>query len=188
MRVVVGRIGRAHGIKGDLAVEVRTDEPERRFAPGSTLVAGDRTVVVAAARNHSGRLLLRLEGVADRTAAEALQGTVLEVDVDPADLPDEDDAYYDHQLVGLRVHDHAGTDLGEVVDVVHLPEQDLLSIDLDDGREGVLVPFVEALVPGVDLAAGHVTLADVPGLLDQDAADTATAGHVATGHDAGEQT
>ncbi len=83
MRVVVGRIGRAHGIKGELAVQVRTDEPERRFAPGTALVAGDRTVVVAAARNHSGRLLLRLEGVGDRTAAEALHGRVLEVDVDP---------------------------------------------------------------------------------------------------------
>lgn len=166
MRVVVGRIGRAHGIKGDVAVEVRTDEPDRRFAPGSTLVAGDRTVVVAAARNHSGRLLLRLEGVGDRTAAEALQGTILEVDVDPDDVPDEDDAYYDHQLVGLRVHDHAGVDVGVVADVLHLPEQDLLSVDLDDGPSGLLVPFVTAIVPDVDLEAGHVGLADVPGLLD----------------------
>jgi 16S rRNA processing protein RimM len=166
VRVVVGRIGRAHGIKGEVAVEVRTDEPERRFAPGSSLVAGDRTVRVAAARNHSGRLLLRLEGVADRTAAEALQGRVLEVDVDPADVPEEDDAYYDHQLVGLRVHDHDGTDVGVVADVLHLPEQDLLSVDLDGGARGVLVPFVAALVPDVDLGAGLVRLADVPGLLD----------------------
>jgi 16S rRNA processing protein RimM len=166
VRVVVGRVGRAHGIKGEVAVEVRTDEPERRFAPGSSLVAGDRTVVVAAARNHSGRLLLRLEGVPDRTAAEALQGRVLEVEVDPADVPDEDDAYYDHQLVGLRVHDHGGADVGVVADVLHLPEQDLLSVDLDDGPRGVLVPFVVALVPDVDLDAGLVRLADVPGLLD----------------------
>jgi 16S rRNA processing protein RimM len=169
VRVVVGRIGRAHGIKGDVAVEVRTDEPERRFAPGSTLVAGDRTVVVAAARNHSGRLLLRLEGVADRTAAEALHGRLLEVDVDPADVPEEDDAFYDHQLVDLRVRTHDGADVGVVTEVLHLPEQDLLSVDLDDGARGVLVPFVVALVPEVDLEAGHVTLADVPGLLDPDA-------------------
>ncbi|KQP82045.1 ribosome maturation factor RimM [Aeromicrobium sp. Leaf291] len=174
MRVVVGRIGRAHGIKGELTVDVRTDEPERRFAPGTALVAGDRTVVVAAARNHSGRLLLRLEGVADRTAAEALHGRVLEVDIDPADEPDEDDAYYDHQLVGLRVHDHHGVDVGIVTEVLHLPEQDLLSVDLDDGARGVLVPFVTALVPEVDLAAGHVALADVPGLLDRDAQAVAT--------------
>ncbi|RYY42102.1 MAG: ribosome maturation factor RimM [Actinomycetales bacterium] len=174
MRVVVGRIGRAHGIKGELTVDVRTDEPERRFAPGSALVAGDRTVVVAAARNHSGRLLLRLEGVADRTAAEALHGRVLEIDLDPDDEPDEDDAYYDHQLMGLRVHDHEGADVGIVVEVLHLPEQDLLSVDLDDGARGVLVPFVTALVPEVDLAAGHVALADVPGLLDPDAQAVAT--------------
>lgn len=171
MRVVVGRIGRAHGIKGELTVDVRTDEPERRFAAGSSLVAGDRTVVVAAARNHSGRLLLRLEGVTDRTGAETLHGRLLEVDVDPADEPVEDDAYYDHQLVGLRVHDHVGTDVGVVTEVLHLPEQDLLSIDLDDGPSGVLVPFVGALVPVVDLAAGLVRLADVPGLLDPDASE-----------------
>ncbi|ALX04520.1 MULTISPECIES: ribosome maturation factor RimM [Aeromicrobium] len=184
MRVVVGRIGRAHGIKGELAVQVRTDEPERRFAPGTALVAGDRTVVVAAARNHSGRLLLRLEGVGDRTAAEALHGRVLEVDVDPDDVPEDDDAYYDHQLVGLRVHDHAGTDVGVVADVLHLPEQDLLSLDLDAGARGVLVPFVVALVPDVDLGAGHVTLADVPGLLDPDAQAVAEPERAAGGADA----
>lgn len=176
MRVVVGRIGRAHGIKGELTVDVRTDEPERRFAAGTALVAGDRTVVVAAARNHSGRLLLRLEGVADRTAAEALHGRVLEIDIDPDDEPDEDDAYYDHQLVGLRVHDHHGADVGTVTEVLHLPEQDLLSVDLDDGARGVLVPFVTALVPDVDLAAGLVRLADVPGLLDPDAQAVAADG------------
>lgn len=169
MRVVVGRIGRAHGIKGELTVEVRTDEPERRFAPGSSLVSGSRTLVVAGSRMHSGRLLLRIQGVADRTAAEALQGSVLEVDVDPAVVPDEDDAYYDHQLEGLDVLDHAGARVGTVSEVLHLPQQDLLVVRADD-RE-VMVPFVAAIVPTVDLDAGSITLADVPGLLDPDAAD-----------------
>lgn len=169
MRVVVGRIGRAHGIKGELTVEVRTDEPERRFAPGSSFVCGTRTLVVASSRQHSGRLLLRVEGVGDRTAAEALQGSLLEVDVDPSVVPDEDDAYYDHQLEGLSVLDHDGSPVGVVAEVLHLPQQDLLLVRVDE-RE-VMVPFVAALVPTVDLDAGTLTLADVPGLLDPDAAD-----------------
>ena len=171
MRVVVGRIGRAHGIRGDVAVDIRTDEPERRFAPGSSLVCGDRTVVVTASRRHQGRLLVTLEGIADRTAAEGLHGRLLEVDVDPDDVPAEDDEFYDHQVVGLTVLDHAGARVGTVTDVLHLPAQDTLAVDAD-GRE-VLVPFVEALVPDVDLDAGTLTLADVPGLLDPGSAEEA---------------
>lgn len=172
MRVVVGRVGRAHGIRGELSVQIRTDEPERRFASGSSLVCGGRTVVVAASRHHSGRLLVTLEGVVDRTAAERLLGAVLEADVDPGDVPAEPDEYYDHQLVGLRVLDAEGGEVGVVTAVVHLPHQDTLVVDAD-GRE-VLVPFVDALVPVVDLAAGILGLADVPGLLDPDAAESAT--------------
>ena len=172
MLVVVGRIGRAHGIRGELSVEVRTDEPERRFAPGSSLVAGDRPVVVEAVRRHSGRLLVRLRGVADRTAAEQWQGALLEAEVDADELPDEDDAYYDHQLVGLRVLDHGGTAVGTVASVLHLPVQDLLVVDTGDAE--TMVPFVSELVPVVDLDAGALHLADVPGLVDPDAAESAT--------------
>jgi 16S rRNA processing protein RimM len=166
MLVVVGRIGRAHGIRGELNVEIRTDEPERRFAPGSTLLADGRPVTVRSGRHHSGRLLVSFDGVPDRTAAEELHGAVLEADVDSAERPSEPDEFYDHQLVDLAVRGSDDRVLGTVVDVLHLPEQDTLVID-HEGRE-VLVPFVSALVPTVDLAGGYLRVDDAPGLLDED--------------------
>lgn len=164
IRVTVGRIGRAHGIRGEIVIDVRTDEPERRFARGVSLSAGSRTLTVAASRWHSGRLLVSFAEVADRTAAENLRGTMLESDVDPDELPDDDDAYYDRQLIGLEARTSAGEAIGEVVSVVHHDEQDTLIIRAE-GRE-VMVPFVAAIVPIVDLTGGHLVLADLPGLLD----------------------
>ncbi|MGA8850369.1 MAG: ribosome maturation factor RimM [Aeromicrobium sp.] len=171
MLVVVGRIARAHGLRGELGVQVRTDEPERRFAAGSSVVCGTRTLTVTSARWHSGRLLVTFDGVDDRTAAEALHGVIIESEIDPADLPDEPDEFYDRQLVGLEVR-RGGPDgpaVGIVTAVLHLPDQDTLAIDID-GRE-VLVPFVTELVPDIDVAGGFVTVADVPGLLDPQQAD-----------------
>lgn len=170
LTVVVGRVARAHGIRGELAVEVRTDEPDRRLAPGTILRCEGRDLRVAASRRHQGKLLLRFDGIDDRTEAERWHGRLLEADVDPAEEPEADDEFYDHQLVGLAVHDPAGRSIGTVRSVEHLPSQELLVIDAD-GTE-VLVPFVEALVPEVDLAAGHLVVADVPGLLDPDAAES----------------
>lgn len=169
MLVVVGRIGRAHGIRGEVNVDIRTDEPERRLAPGSSVVCGDRTLTVGTARPHAGRLVVRFVEIADRTAAETLHGRTLEVEVDPLDTPDDPDEFYDHQLVGLEAHT-ADRLIGIVAAVLHLPEQDLLSIDAD-GRE-LLVPFVAELVPEVDLVAGRLLVVDVPGLLDPDAAES----------------
>lgn len=168
MLVVVGRLSRAHGIRGEIAVTVRTDEPERRFAPGSSLVCGDRTLTVRSSRHHSGRLLVAFEEVPDRTAAEHLTGTLLEAEIDPSEVPDDPEEFYDHQLVDLAVQTADGSVVGTVTAVLHLPEQDSLVVDVD-GRE-VIVPFVEALVPDVDLTAGHVRLSDVPGLLDPEGA------------------
>lgn len=172
MRVVVGRIGRAHGIRGDLNVDIRTDEPERRFASGASVlcrVGGtERVLTVASARPHSGRLVVTFAEVPDRTAAEQLHGVTLEAEVDPDEAPDEDDAFYDRQLIGLTVR-VGQNDRGQVLEVLHLPAHDTLVIEID-GRQ-VLVPFVEALVPQVDLVAGTVTVFDQPGLLDPDAAD-----------------
>ncbi|TCJ00306.1 ribosome maturation factor RimM [Aeromicrobium sp. IC_218] len=168
MRVVVGRIGRAHGIRGEVSVEPRTDEPERRFAPGSSVFSGSRTLTIVAARHHSGRLLVRFTGVDDRNAAEALRGLLLEVDIDPDELPEDPDEFYDHQLEGLEVRS-AGEVVGTVSQVVHLPAQDLLLVKLD-ARE-VYVPFVTEIVPVVDVRGGFVEVADVPGLLDPDGAD-----------------
>ena len=172
VEVIVGIVGRAHGIKGEVAVDVRTDEPERRFAAGSSLrIEGSkRALTVESVRDHSGRMLVRFREHPDRTAVERLRGTVLVVDVDADERPADEEEFYDRQLTGLRVLDHEGGDVGVVTDVLHLPEQDLLEIRTPSGLR--LVPFVKAVVPQVDLAAGTVRLADVPGLLsDLDADD-----------------
>lgn len=165
MRVVVGRIGRAHGVRGEVAIDVRTDEPERRFAAGSTLIAGDRTLTIAKTRWHSGRMLASFAEVPDRTAAELLRGTLLEADVDPDELPSDDSEFYDRQLIGLGARTAAGEVLGEIASVVHHDEQDTLVIRSDEGAE-ILVPFVSEIVPTVDLAGGFIVVADLPGLLD----------------------
>ncbi len=170
MLVVVGRIKRAHGIKGELAVEIRTDEPERRFAAGSSVICGDRTLTIASSRFHSGRLLVAFREVPDRTAAEQLHGRLVEVEVDPADRPDDPDELYDHQLIGLQVRDADDAVVGIVTAVMHGSAQDTLVVDA--GAQEVLVPFVEAHVPDIDLDDGVVRLADVPGLLDSEAVDS----------------
>ncbi len=169
IEVLVGIIGRPHGVHGELAVEPRTDEPALRFAPGALVrVEGsDRSLTVESARDHSGRLLVRFRGVSDRNDAEAMRGTRLVAEVDPATGPGEPEEYYDRQLIGLRVIDAGGTEIGQVAAVAHLPSQDLLEIDADGSVR--LVPFVAELVPEVDLELGLVRLADVPGLLADEA-------------------
>ncbi|GAB3208178.1 ribosome maturation factor RimM [Marinactinospora thermotolerans] len=167
MRLVVGRIGRAHGIRGDVAVEVRTDDPAARFAPGAVLLTEPATVgplTVKSAREHTGRLLVRFESVRDRTAAEGLRGVTLLVDsaeIPPVEDPDE---FHDHELLGLRVLTPDGTDVGVVEDILH-NAQDLLVITDASGDE-ILVPFVRALVPEVDTEAGRIVIDPPPGLLD----------------------
>lgn len=168
MRLVVGRLGRAHGIRGELTVEVRTDVPEERFAVGSVLLCSGRadvpsTVTVTEAHWHSGRLLLRLDGVSDRTAAEALRGTLLEADVEP--VVGEDDEFHDLVLVGLEVRDPGGQVLGTVDEVLHLPAQDLLAVSRPSGPQ-LLVPFVTEIVPVVDVARGFL-VAELPAGLDE---------------------
>lgn len=170
MRVVIGRIGKAHGIRGDVTVEVRTDEPERRFAVGTTLLSTHATpLVIADARDHSGRLLLRFEGIDDRNAAEALRGTMLEADIDPTEKPTDEDEYYDRQLIGLTAVRVDGSPLGSISDVVHLPGHDLLAVT-HPSRGEVLVPFVHEIVTEVDLLEGRVII-DPPGGLFEDLDD-----------------
>lgn len=163
--VRLGSVGRAHGLKGEVAVHVSTDEPERRFVRGAQLRAGDRTVVVAGSRLHAGTMLLSFEGVKDRSAAEALRGLDLWASVPDDDVPTAADEFYDRVLVGMSVHDHAGTRVGTVSDVAHLPAHDSLQVQTADGE--YLVPFVQALVPLVDIEAGVIHLADVGGLLGE---------------------
>lgn len=168
MQLVIGRIGRPHGLRGDVSVEVRTDDPERRFAPG-TAVATDPAsagpLVIESRRWHSGVLLVRFEGVNDRNRAEDLRGTTLVID--SADIPpsDDPDEFYDHQLIGLAVVTPDGERVGEVSDVLH-HGQDLLVVRRS-GAE-VYVPFVKALVPVVDLDKGVLVVDGPAGLLDPD--------------------
>lgn len=167
MRVVVGRIGRPHGIRGEVTVETRTDEPDSRFAAGSQLFVENTNDVltVSAMHWHSGRLLVSFEGVHDRNQAEELRDTVVEIDRDPYDLPEEPGEFFDSQLVGCAVFDASGSALGQVSDVVHLPGQDLLSITSAMGVE-FMVPFIEQFVPEVDIAAARIVITPPPGLLD----------------------
>jgi 16S rRNA processing protein RimM len=165
--VVVGRIGRPHGVRGEVTVEVRTDDPDLRFVPGAVLRTdpADRgPVTITGVHWHSGTLLLRLEGIDSREAAEAVRNTELLVGV--ADLPEieDPDSYYDHQLVGLTARLPDGGVLGEIAVVRH-EAQDLLVVRRAEGPE-VLVPFVSAIVPTVDLQGGFVVVDPPEGLLD----------------------
>ncbi len=172
MRVVVGRIGRPHGIKGEVTVEPRTDEPDERFAPGAVLLLDDpgASLVVERTHWHSGRLLVTFQGVTDRNAAEALRGTLVHVERAEDELPEDPEEFYDSSLEGCAVVLRDGTVVGEVVDVVHLPAQDLLAVRRE-GRSEVLIPFVEQLVPEVDLAARVIVVDPPGGLLDDDGDD-----------------
>lgn len=166
-QLVVGRIGRPHGIRGEITIDVRTDEPDARFAPGAEIAtdpAEAGPLTVERARWHSGRLLVAFAGVADRTAAEELRGTWLVVAPDDIiDTGDPDD-FHDSELVGLSAVTVAGDEVGTVAEVRHFG-QDLLVISRNDGGEA-LVPFVAALVPEVDVAAGRLVIDPPAGLLD----------------------
>jgi len=174
-RLVVGRVLRPHGLHGEVAVEVLSDAPGR-FAPGAELGLGDldaggaaatgtglRPLVVAAARWHHGRLLLTVDGVGDRDAAETLRGGLLSIPVEAA-RPLEPGEYWPHQLIGLPVLDRDGQPRGTIAEVLPGTAHDLLSVRLPDDRTA-LVPAVAALVR-VDLDAGRVVVDTLPGLLD----------------------
>jgi 16S rRNA processing protein RimM len=168
VQLVVGRIGRAHGIKGDVFVDIRTDEPEIRFAAGSVLdtdPAEFGPLTVGSARNHSGRTVVSFVGVPDRTAAEKLRGVRLVIDSDILSPIDDPDEWHDHELAGLTVVDLQGQRLGTVTEIVHGPAGDLLAIGRGDGRES-LVPFLREFVPEVDVTAGRIVVAPPAGLLD----------------------
>lgn len=198
MQVTVGRIGRPYGVRGYVAVSVRTDEPEQRFAVGSRLDTdppASGPLTVAAARWHSGELVVRFQGIRDRDAAASLRGTWLSVDSGTLEPPEDPDEFRDHDLIGLAVRTADGSPVGEVTDVLHYG-QDLLVIGSNrsasasgpgggtggGGTGGggtaaartrpaeILVPFVKAIVTDVDLAAGVLVIDPPPGLLDPDEA------------------
>jgi 16S rRNA processing protein RimM len=186
--LVVGQIGKPHGIRGEVSVHVRTDEPEERFVVGSaftTEVPRDRRVstgpaapaapgvafqvprrlVVESLRWHQGYGIVQFEGIRDRDVAEALRGVLLQVDSAELTPPADPDEFHDHQLLGLRVESLDGAELGTVDGIDHAPASDLIVLKKAAGGTA-LIPFVSQFVPSVDLAAGRI-LVDLPeGLLD----------------------
>ena len=167
LRLVVGRIGKAHGVKGEVTIEVRTDDPDLRFAPGIELVtdpASRGPLTVRRGRVQGARFVLSFEGVNDRNAAEALRNTLLVADIDPDESPEDPDEYYDHQLEGLTVRTVDGVELGVVEQMIHGPAQDLFAIRRPNGGE-LLLPFILEFVPDVDLERGVVTADPPEGLL-----------------------
>jgi 16S rRNA processing protein RimM len=167
----VGRLTKAHGLKGALKVELYTDDPDRRFTPGATFTLQvptsspwhGKTLELIELKWYNSHAVGFFKDVPDRTAAETLVKAILWVEQDAAELPDEDDAWYDHQLVGLGVV-RDGIRIGTVSQIDHLPAQDLLTIKTDAGD--VLVPFVKAIVPTVDIKAGTLTVTPPPGLFE----------------------
>jgi 16S rRNA processing protein RimM len=156
MRLNVGRIGRAHGILGEATIEVRTDEPDRRFAIGAEVLTEDGALTVSSARVHNGILLLGFKGINDRNAIEKLRNTLLYAEVDINESGEDEDDYHVQQLIGLRAELEDGSEYGVVTDVLNLPAQDCLAIKTKSGE--VLIPFVHQLVPVVDLANKKVVV------------------------------
>jgi 16S rRNA processing protein RimM len=156
MRLLVGRIGRAHGILGEATIEVRTDEPDRRFAIGAIVQTDSNgELKVISGRVHNGILLLGFEGITDRNSVEKLRNTLLYADVDINESND-DDEYHVMQLIGCTAVLESGAAFGEITDVINLPGQDLLAIKTTQGEQ--LIPFVHQLVPTVDIVNKKVVV------------------------------
>jgi len=172
----VARLVKAHGLKGGLKLELYTDNPELRFKPGTVLslqVPTDspwfgHNLVVRELRFYNAQAVAFFEGIDDRTQAEGLVKAILWVSDDVETIPEEDDAWFDHQLVGLAVW-RDGQEIGRVARVDHLPSQDLLAIEMAQGDE-VLLPFVKQFVPDVDVANARVTITPPGGLFEDSAA------------------
>jgi len=225
MQLVVGRITRPHGVHGEVSVEVRTDEPDRRFAVGRVLPtdpAAAGPLTVDSLRWHSGRLLIQFAGVTDRNQAEELRGTWLTLDSAEAGPSGDPDEFHDAELIGLAVVTTTGQPVGRVTDVRHFG-QDLLVIEPEPAgsqpsspgsgpsgagpaptgpaptgpagrgpalaargpargapRSELLVPFVAAIVPEVDVAAGRLVIDPPPGLLELAAGEPGPAGPAGT--------
>ncbi|ALC06238.1 Ribosome maturation factor RimM [Corynebacterium deserti GIMN1.010] len=162
----IGKVVKSHGIRGEVVVEITTDEPEIRFAKGEVLngkqAGKDHSLTIDAARAHQGRLLIKFKEVPDRNVADSLRGT--RFFAPPLEVEDDDDGFYDHELEGLRII-HNGEDIGEVTGVMHGPAGEILEVKLTSGKEA-LIPFVHAIVPDVDLDEGTATITPPDGLLD----------------------
>ena len=166
-RLTVGRIGKPQGIRGEVTVEVRTDVPEVRFADGAVLLTdpADRgPLTVESSRWQNGRLVVAFAGIEDRNDAEVVRDTLLQVDASDVPPSDDPDEFHDSQLIGLAADLVDGSRLGVVTDVLHLPHGDVLVVQREAGE--VLVPFVRAIVPDVDVPGGRLVVDPPEGLLD----------------------
>ncbi len=166
MEVLVARIGKPHGIRGEVTVQLFTDAPEDRFEPGAVFRAEGIVLpelTVAKARWNKETLIVAFEQVPDRNTAETLRGGTLFIDSDTTD-DEDDDAWYEHELVGLDVR-HEGNVVGKVTALRTMTVQDLLVVELTDGHE-VLVPFVGEIVPEVNPEEGFVTVNPPAGLFE----------------------
>ncbi|MGP7960731.1 ribosome maturation factor RimM [Sanguibacter sp. A247] len=169
-RLTVARLGKPHGLRGEIALDLRTDIPDERFVDGAvfeTVPPGAGPLTIEYTRSSGGRWYAAFVEIGDRTGAEEARGTELVVQVDDSD---EEDAWYPHELVGLRAELEDGTLVGTVKGLELGPAHDLLVI-LETGGERTLVPFVRAIVPTVDVAGGRVVLTPPGGLLASDAAN-----------------
>ncbi len=168
IQAIVGVIGRAHGIRGEVMVEPRTDVPELRFARGAEVISedGKHGFTVSAMRFQQNKMIVSFAGIDDRTKAEEIRGIVLQAIVDNSETPDDPEEFYDRHLIGLRVLNAAGEQAGTIESVDHAGSQDLLVVATSAGKR--LVPFVEPLVPVVNVKDGFVQIADIHGLLDDD--------------------
>ncbi|MFM8751885.1 MAG: ribosome maturation factor RimM [Actinomycetota bacterium] len=166
MLLVVGRIGRAHGVRGEATIEVRTDDPDARFAIGNVLHTDPENkgpLKISDAHFHKGTLLLSFVGVSDRNAVQALRNVLLLADVNPEDANTSEDDFHISQITGCKVEDENQMNWGVVTDVLHLPAQDTLVID-HNGRE-ILVPFVRAFVPTIDIKNKTIVVKGIESLL-----------------------
>lgn len=169
MRVVVGRIGRPHGIKGDVTIDVRTDDAEDIFEPGNVLLTESGPLTLESVRWTGPRLVVKFATIDDRNAAEEIRNRILEVDRDDDARPDDPDEFYDYHLIGLHVIDTTGVDRGDITEVIHTSAQDLLVVT--DGDREALVPFVSEIVTDVDLAGRRVVIDPPEGLFEVNDAD-----------------
>ena len=167
MLLVVGRIGRAHGVLGEATIEIRTDLPDERFVVGARLQtdpASNGPLTIESARDHNGILLLKFAEVKDRTAIEKIRDTLLLADVDMAQEAEYEDEYHVQQLIGCAVVLESGEEIGVLTDVLNLPGQDVLAIAGASGE--ILIPFIAEFVPDVNLEDRRITVIPPAGLLE----------------------
>ncbi|HEY4898952.1 MAG TPA: ribosome maturation factor RimM [Candidatus Nanopelagicaceae bacterium] len=167
MLLVVGRIGRAHGVLGEATIEVRTDLPDERFVLGAHFETDPTTsgpLTIESVRDHNGILLLKFVEINDRTALEKVRDTLLLADVDMADEALNEDEFHVQQLIGCDVVLESGKSIGELADILNLPGQDVLAVKGQSGE--ILIPFIEEFVPTIDLERRRITVVPPPGLLE----------------------